>query len=206
MRCANCGAEIPADGKFCIECGVPASQAATGATERLPDYAGGRECAACGTRNPPHAAFCFTCGRALSSRPVAEAAANSPPIPPEPAPISYAPPAPAEIAPPNHAPRGRFSVEWGGIMAGIWLIGIAVLAVTRWWWPGIMVLIGISALVGGLVAGSREQRWAGIYGAIWMLGIAVIAIFKLWWPGILVLIGLSAIVGAFSKNSERKTN
>ena len=55
MRCENCRAEIPADGKFCIECGAPAAQAATGATERLPDYAGGPTCAACGTRNPPGA-------------------------------------------------------------------------------------------------------------------------------------------------------
>ena len=60
MRCEKCAAEIPADGKFCIECGAPVSQAATGATERLPDYAGGQQCAACGTRNPPGAAFCVT--------------------------------------------------------------------------------------------------------------------------------------------------
>jgi hypothetical protein len=42
MRCEACAAEIPADGKFCIECGAPVRQAARGAIERLPDYAGGQ--------------------------------------------------------------------------------------------------------------------------------------------------------------------
>ncbi len=30
MCCEKCAAEIPADGKFCIECGTPVTQAATG--------------------------------------------------------------------------------------------------------------------------------------------------------------------------------
>jgi len=28
-------------------------------------------------------------------------------------------------------------MEWGGVVGGIWLLGIAVLAATGWWWPGI---------------------------------------------------------------------
>jgi len=40
-------------------------------------------------------------------------------------------------------------------MGGIWLIGIAVLAVTGWWWPGIMVLVGLSAIFGAI---SRNER------------------------------------------------
>jgi len=150
MRCPNCDAEIPADGKFCIECGAPVSQAATGATERLPDYIGGQQCAACGTRNPPGAAFCVTCGRGLGARPVADAPASVLPATSAPAPISTAPPAPIEPAPVARPRRSGFSVEWGGIMGGIWLIGIAVLAVTGWWWPGIMVLVGLSAILGAV--------------------------------------------------------
>ena len=198
MRCEKCAAEIPADGKFCIECGVPVSQAATGATERLPDYAGGQQCAACGTRNPPGAAFCVTCGRGLGVRPVADAPANPLPIPPADAPLTSVPSASVESAPATRSRRGGFSVEWGGI----WLIGIAVLAVTGWWWPGIMVLVGISALVGGLQSGgSWEQRWGGIQGAIWTFGIAVLAVTGWWWPGIMVLVGLSVILGAITRKS-----
>ena len=207
MRCEKCAADIPADGKFCIECGAPVSQAATGATERLPDYAGGSQCAACGTRNPPGAAFCVTCGRGLGARPVADAPASSWPSMPAPAPLTSVPSAAVESVPAPRPRRGGFSVEWGGIMGGIWLIGIAVLAVTGWWWPGIMVLVSISALVGGLQSGgSWQQRWGGIQGAIWMFGIAVIAIFNWWWPGIMVLVGLSAIFGAISRNNKAETS
>ena len=203
MRCEKCAAEIPADGKFCIECGTSVSQAATGATERLPDYAGGRQCAACGTRNPPGAAFCVTCGRSLEARPVADAPANPLPIPSADAPLTSVPAASVESAPAARSRRGGFSVEWGGIMGGIWLIGIAVLAVTGWWWPGIMVLVGISALVGGLQSGgSWEQRWGGLQGAIWTFGIAVLAVTGWWWPGIMVLVGLSAILGAITRNNK----
>ena len=195
MRCEKCAAEIPADGKFCIECGAPAVQAATGATERLPDYAGGPACAACGTRNPPGAAFCVTCGRSLDARPVAAAPPNPLPPMPAPAPLASMPSASSKPAPrPRH---GGFSIEWGGLQGGIWLIGIAVLAVTGRWWPGIMVLVGISALVGTLRSGgSWEQRWGSLQGAIWMFGIAVLAVTGWWWPGIMVLVGLSAILGA----------
>jgi len=203
MRCENCAAEVPADGKFCIECGAPVAQAATGATERLPDYVGGPQCAACGTRNPPGADFCVTCGRTLAVRPVADVPAN--PLPPAlaPAPISSAPSASLESAPAARPRRAGLSVEWGGIIGGIWLIGIAVLAVTGWWWPGIMVLFGISALVGGLQSGgSWEQRLGGIQGAIWTFGIAVLAVTGWWWPGIMVLVGLSAIFGAITRNDK----
>jgi hypothetical protein len=200
MRCEKCAAEIPADGKFCIECGAPAVQAATGATERLPDYAGGPTCAACGTPNPPSAAFCVTCGRSLDARPVADAPPNPLPTIPALAALASVPSASGEPAPtPQH---GRFSIEWGGIMGGIWLIGIAVLAVTGRWWPGIMVLVGISALVGTLRSGgSWEQRWGGLQGAIWMFGIAVLAVTGWWWPGIMVLVGLSAILGAIVRKN-----
>src|SRR3954469_11038174 len=172
MRCETCAAEIPADGKFCIECGAPVSQAATGATERLPDYVGGPQCAACGTRNPPGADFCVTCGRSLGARQVADAPASSLPHTPAPEALSTLPQAPIEAAPANRPRRGGFSVEWGGIIGGIWLIGIAVLAVTGWWWPGIMVLVGLSALLGGLQSGgSWGQRSGGSPGASGVCGL-----------------------------------
>jgi hypothetical protein len=98
---------------------------------------------------------------------------------------------------PDSRPRRRgFGVEWGGITGGIWLIGIAVLAVTGWWWPGVLVLIGLSALISGLAAGDGWQRWGSIQGAIFMLGLAAIAALNWWWPGVLVLVGLIAILSA----------
>jgi class 3 adenylate cyclase/tetratricopeptide (TPR) repeat protein len=50
MRCANCNANNPDEGKFCLECGAPLM----------------RKCARCGASNPPAAKFCGECGNRLS--------------------------------------------------------------------------------------------------------------------------------------------
>ncbi len=40
---------------------------------------------------------------------------------------------------------------WAGIQSAVWLIGIALLFVFDKFWPGILILIGLSMLAGGLV-------------------------------------------------------
>ena len=50
MTCYNCQAQIPANSKFCPECG--ASQAT-------------KTCSNCGTQNLPNAKFCINCGTKL---------------------------------------------------------------------------------------------------------------------------------------------
>jgi hypothetical protein len=192
-RCANCDAEMPAGGQFCIECGAPANAtpAATGATERLPEYSGGPICASCGTRNPLGAEFCVMCGRSLASRPVAEPPAN--PLPPSRPAEPLAPPAP-RAAPAYSSARPSNPAMWGGVSGGVFLIGLALLFAFNWWWPGILVLLGVTSLIGSLAAG--KSFWAGLQGAIWFLGIAVLAAFNWWWPGILILVGISAILGS----------
>lgn len=201
--CSQCGAELPSGSQFCIECGAPAptAPAATGPTERLREYADGLACAGCGTRNPVGAEFCVMCGRGLAARLAAE------PIPtPQPAPLPeplapYAPSRPAAAAPPS---RPRATIQWDGLTGGVWLIGLAVLFMTGWWWPGIMVLIGLSSLFSGLAhAHDANARLGALQGAVWMLGIGVIAFFGWWWPGMLVLVGISAMLGAVSFR-ERK--
>jgi len=75
MECPSCKAAIPADSKFCIECGAP-----------LPV-----PCPSCGHGNPPRAKFCASCGSNLatgaSSAPAEAASPSSPPAP-APAPSS----------------------------------------------------------------------------------------------------------------------
>lgn len=44
---------------------------------------------------------------------------------------------------------------WRSLHGAIWLIGIFILASRGWWWPGILVLVAISALYEGLL-----QRFA----------------------------------------------
>jgi hypothetical protein len=104
-------------------------------------------------------------------------------------PVALARPAPVAGAPqPQHNP-----LAWGGISAGLFLIGLAVLAITDWWWPGILVLVGTISLVGAIL---NNRLWMGLQGVLWMFGIAVIATFDWWWPGMLILAGLSVIAGA----------
>jgi Double zinc ribbon len=192
-RCPNCDAEIPEGGQFCVECGAAAQPAATGATERLPEHQGGPRCAHCGTHNPPIANFCVRCGRALRVAPTADPPRN--PLPPalDPAPIAHA--SAARVHP---AVRGSFDpARWGGIGGGLFLIGLALIAWMNWWWPGILVLVGLMALVSGLIAKrDSPQRWGGFQGGLFLLGLALIAWMNWWWPGILVLVGLMAIATA----------
>ena len=58
----------------------------------------------------------------------------------------------------------------GGISGGIFLISLGVLLVTGWWWPGIMVAIGLSS---GASLIFRGRIWQGIGSLVFFCGIAV---------------------------------
>jgi hypothetical protein len=40
---------------------------------------------------------------------------------------------------------------WRSLHAAVWLIGLAILFWTNWWWPGILVLIAISGIIEALI-------------------------------------------------------
>src|SRR3954469_4784960 len=63
MACTGCGADLPADAKFCLQCGTP--QRAT--------------CASCGLSLPAGAKFCGECGTPLAAQPAPAAAASPDP-------------------------------------------------------------------------------------------------------------------------------
>jgi len=48
---------------------------------------------------------------------------------------------------PDNAAEPELPATWKQIQSAIWLIGLAILAWQNWWWPGILVLVGISGLV-----------------------------------------------------------
>ena len=58
-----------------------------------------------------------------------------------------------------------------GIALGIFLISLGVLLVTGWWWPGIMVALGLSS---GASLIFRGRIWAGIGSLAFFCGIAVV--------------------------------
>jgi hypothetical protein len=43
------------------------------------------------------------------------------------------------------------------IQAAVWLIGIGILALTHHWWPGILILVGISMVLGALTRGTPQR-------------------------------------------------
>jgi hypothetical protein len=40
---------------------------------------------------------------------------------------------------------------WAGIQGAVWLIGLAILFATDQFWPGILILVGLSIVAGALV-------------------------------------------------------
>ena len=53
-------------------------------------------------------------------------------------------------------PAGSGGGLWGAISGAVFLIGIGVIWYFDWWWPGIIILIGLLAIIGGLVSYSRR--------------------------------------------------
>jgi hypothetical protein len=47
----------------------------------------------------------------------------------------------------KHEGKTKLVGPWRSLHAAVWLIGLAILAWRDWWWPGILVLIAISALI-----------------------------------------------------------
>ena len=49
---------------------------------------------------------------------------------------------------------------WGAAQGVIWVLGIAFLAWTDWWWPGIMVLVAISMIAGAVMRRQVDKHQA----------------------------------------------
>jgi len=88
------------------------------------------------------------------------------------------------------------SQQANAITGGVWLIGLGVLFATRFWFPGILILIAITSLVQGWSLG---RRWDGLHVAFWMILIAVWAIFKFSMAFFFVALGLYVIFSALVK-------
>jgi len=90
-----------------------------------------------------------------------------------------------------------------GVTAGLLLVGIGVLLLTGWWWPGIMVVLGI-AIGAGLVF--RGRYLAGLVIAAIFFAIPLLTRTEIPWailgPMILIGIGVVALVKAFVLREE----
>ncbi len=97
------------------------------------------------------------------------------------------------------------------IFGGTFLIGLAVLFLTNWWWPGILYVIGIALMTRSIAEG---KSWMQERGGIAILLIA--SFFTLldflssftfnFWPVILILIGLYLLFGKRNRVSSSGDN
>lgn len=194
MQCKSCGADLPDDARFCIECGAHLRPAAsTGETVALPRLTEIAEiCPACGAANPSEAIFCVRCGQRMS-----EASPASAPGPGTPQRLARSAPAPA---PPIARRRGRGGGH-GAITGAIMLIGLGALLLLKLpFWPGILIVVGLASFLGEAMRGRYINALSSV---LWLFGLAFLFMVpRLWWPGILVLVGLSVLLGLLRQSTR----
>jgi hypothetical protein len=194
MNCPSCAAELPADARFCVECGAEVLVASTGATTALPRYADpGPPCPACGAVGPEGADYCVRCGRRL---------ADPLHVPPPPAPVMATRPPrlrPAMAAPPLMRHRRR---RWQHVGGPVFLIGLGMLFLLKLpFFPAILVVAGLSMFVSAAARGSITD---GFRHAFWLFGLALLfTIPRLWVPIMVVLIGLNVLFDVMCRAARR---
>lgn len=76
---------------------------------------------------------------------------------------------------------------------GVFLIGLALLFMgVLPWWPGIMFVIGASAIAHGVAQG---QEWYQVSGGMWMIGLGLVFWFGFSLPLLFILLGLTMLFG-----------
>lgn len=92
---------------------------------------------------------------------------------------------------------GELSDRMGALSGAVFLIGLAVLFYLDLFWPGILLLIWLTAAPAIL---AEEGWWKGLWilaqMGLYLLGLPWLIAIDLIWPGIFVLFGLSALLAA----------
>lgn len=94
------------------------------------------------------------------------------------------------------------------IFGGVLLIGIAILFLTNWFWPGILYVVGIALIVKSTADGSA---WTDNKGALVMLAAALFFTFENllnifsgnWLPFLLIALGLYLLFGTNRGRGEK---
>ncbi len=100
-------------------------------------------CKKCGAELKEDAEFCPSCGT-----PVGAAGRARPEPPPRP---SYAKEREACFG-----PKGSGGGMWGAISGAVFIIGLGVLWLFNFFWPGILILIGLMIIIGAIVTTQRR--------------------------------------------------
>ena len=78
------------------------------------------------------------------------------------------------------------------ISTGVFLIGLAIVFLTGYWFPGILFVIGISSIAQALGEG---KTWYAAQGGLWAIGVGMVFAFGFSLPLLLIIIGVSMILG-----------
>lgn len=194
IHCERCGGESPADARFCIDCGASLEKGTTGPTVKLT----GPVCPTCRTVNPSGASFCVVCGRSLGTHAPAQPYVRpQQPTSPYSAPRQIHPrvdaaPRPIHIPqPPTSLPQRSRPQQTGINALTVLILGTFLLIATHHFWPGFMLVLGISILVSKINAGHPEYAFQSL---VWLGGLALLFATGTFWPGILILVFISWMI------------
>lgn len=156
-------------------------------------------CPNCERENPGDAQFCIYCAARLT--PVVPTSTTAPVTGPttrlDPAsvPVYAMPGAPATAVPQGRAarpPRAKSRRHrHKDATKGVWLIGIGVLLLTGTFFPGILVLIGITQY---LKESGRSRYAKANQSLVFFLGLAAIFWWGLSWPLLILWFGLLMVL------------
>lgn len=83
------------------------------------------------------------------------------------------------------------------LSSGLFMVGFGVLFATGWWWPGIMFVVGITAIARGLGSGCGG-RYALLAG-LWPILFGVWALSQFNVAAMFVALGIGSIAAVFLK-------
>lgn len=81
----------------------------------------------------------------------------------------------------------------------IFLIGLGLLFVTGWWWPGMLFVIAASSMARVM---SEGQSWKAATGALWMAGLGFVFMFNLNFGVIWIVLGLGMLAAYLMRNNN----
>ena len=56
-------------------------------------------------------------------------------------------------------PKQKMTGPWSNLHVALWLIGLAILAWRGWWWPGILILVGLSMILEAIIKQLAPQAF-----------------------------------------------
>ena len=152
-------------------------------------------CPTCTRPNPEDARLCIYCATPLEAQeqpPVAEASTCPTVLLDTPATTPATAPAPPTTATQPRPIAALFPAQRTKEITGaIWLIGLGVLFLTHTFWPGILVLAGLTAY---LQEPARGRQQEAVRERITLTGVALLFWTGPFRPGILILLGVAALL------------